>query len=896
MPNLADFNDQTRYNPRTAQANAQSQQVQHQQAVAENQAAGQVVERQAVQTPSPVLQQAQANTQGTYSLNTQTGQISGAQAGAMGKPGATGNPGFSNGVYDPNQAAKKAGDDAAGFYIRNNPGDVLGENKARQEAEKNFLETEAARLDVQGKQQQQEQGGEEENAAANAAGAVPQGDPGVNAAFAQLPEEAQFLAPFLQQFQQTMEGSMQGNQAMTQGLLQQNKQTYDQVFKEIAEMKAGYVNTSEAMQGLIEEVRDQNSTNLDVQKKAAEDRLAWDQQKMEREITKQKRRDRDSMVAQIALMGGFGQDAGIRAVMESDAVYDQKMGDLQIEFGVQRTELSAKFSALYNENQNNYLNKTEQNVKDLRAGLERIGMQSISSMEARGKAEQSIITKGWDTQVALRKELADKNLSVASKISDLIAEEKKRLADEKRQKRDDAWNFFKFSFDQSTDPALRQKAQSAMQEAGYDVSGIDLNALPVDIQAQQAGFAQQERMAGINFGYDVQLKQMDLLQKQQAATMYDPFQYTEPEKRSAMTSANVVTSKAGFTEADKAVHKDYVKRLLDSGDVDGANAYIVQLAEKQMNDGVRTTYNTQKTIMNSTTELLKDLKAIQKENPKKAEQIYKGIQKLDASDFNIYAKGLQNLRNKFGVDKDPELARIFARVENIAGVIINERYGAAVTDGELDRARQYIAMSGNTLGDMIIKLDEMNKTYAAENENLLSSYTGGVTDYGAPYQGEMPTDDDFGSMQNYGQSSGPVSFQDWQKSVGTGQEMKGSPYHNQGLDQYAIDIDGKKGDALPSPVSGTVTQVVKSNSGYGNYVVVTDDQGYEHLFGHLGEAQVQQGAKVQPGVSLGKIGNSGTVIAGPGGDGSHVHYRVTKDGKPFNPRTLKHIASHSHRS
>ena len=126
---------------------------------------------------------------------------------------------------------------------------------------------------------------------------------------------------------------------------------------------------------------------------------------------------------------------------------------------------------------------------------------------------------------------------------------------------------------------------------------------------------------------------------------------------------------------------------------------------------------------------------------------------------------------------------------------------------------------------------------------------------------------------------------DWQSSTGTGEEIAGSPHHT-GVDRYAVDIDGRIGDPLRSPTTGSVVKVVRGDKGLGNYVVVEDSEGYQWTLGHMDKVRVKIGDSIEAGIALGTIGNTGNVIPGEGGDGSHVHLRVTKNGQPVDSKPL----------
>ena len=112
----------------------------------------------------------------------------------------------------------------------------------------------------------------------------------------------------------------------------------------------------------------------------------------------------------------------------------------------------------------------------------------------------------------------------------------------------------------------------------------------------------------------------------------------------------------------------------------------------------------------------------------------------------------------------------------------------------------------------------------------------------------------------------------WIGSTGNGNVVGGSPW------TYGLDIDGKIGDPITSPVEGVVDRVVSnqngSTKGFGNNVTVRvkNPDGTESCiqFSHLDSTNVQVGQQIKAGDLLGAMGNTGFVIAGEGGDGSHV--------------------------
>lgn len=82
-------------------------------------------------------------------------------------------------------------------------------------------------------------------------------------------------------------------------------------------------------------------------------------------------------------------------------------------------------------------------------------------------------------------------------------------------------------------------------------------------------------------------------------------------------------------------------------------------------------------------------------------------------------------------------------------------------------------------------------------------------------------------------------------------------------------------------ISGKIVSVIDANyqsSPYGNSVVIEDADGNQFRLSHLDSLNVQPGQSVSATDLIGTLGNTGNVVAGPGGDGSHLDIRVKKSG------------------
>lgn len=93
-----------------------------------------------------------------------------------------------------------------------------------------------------------------------------------------------------------------------------------------------------------------------------------------------------------------------------------------------------------------------------------------------------------------------------------------------------------------------------------------------------------------------------------------------------------------------------------------------------------------------------------------------------------------------------------------------------------------------------------------------------------------------------------------------------------------IDIANKIGTNIPAFTSGVVKEVVtgkkQGERGFGNYVVIQDQEGNLHRYSHLTNSYVRVGQKVGAGNVLGSMGNTGSTYSTSGGTGSHLDYRI----------------------
>lgn len=109
---------------------------------------------------------------------------------------------------------------------------------------------------------------------------------------------------------------------------------------------------------------------------------------------------------------------------------------------------------------------------------------------------------------------------------------------------------------------------------------------------------------------------------------------------------------------------------------------------------------------------------------------------------------------------------------------------------------------------------------------------------------------------------------------------RSNPFTGEGAEWHAgLDFPAPVG----TPVQATADGVVESvgpTGGYGTAVIVRNGGDYTTIYGHLRDATVAVGARVQRGDIVGHVGSTGRST------GPHVHYEVRRGGRAVNPKRV----------
>ncbi len=108
---------------------------------------------------------------------------------------------------------------------------------------------------------------------------------------------------------------------------------------------------------------------------------------------------------------------------------------------------------------------------------------------------------------------------------------------------------------------------------------------------------------------------------------------------------------------------------------------------------------------------------------------------------------------------------------------------------------------------------------------------------------------------------------------------RADPFTGVQSNHTGLDLAIASGTPIKCAKSGRVATVGWTNV-YGNYVIVTHDNGYQTLYAHMSKTSVKTGQIVDQGTQLGLVGSTGYST------GPHLHFSVYKNGKLVDPQTL----------
>jgi murein DD-endopeptidase MepM/ murein hydrolase activator NlpD len=122
----------------------------------------------------------------------------------------------------------------------------------------------------------------------------------------------------------------------------------------------------------------------------------------------------------------------------------------------------------------------------------------------------------------------------------------------------------------------------------------------------------------------------------------------------------------------------------------------------------------------------------------------------------------------------------------------------------------------------------------------------------------------------------PISNKDLTR-VASGFGLRIHPYYKIVKFHAGMDFTAPMGTEVYVTGNGTVADVISSQRGLGNHIIINHGFGIISIYAHLDRPNVRKGQKVQRGDVIGFVGNTGMSLA------PHLHYEIKLNGQNVDP-------------
>lgn len=424
----------------------------------------------------------------------------------------------------------------------------------------------------------------------------------------------------------------------------------------IADVAAAQKTTLDAVQEAAKEMKESNEKSLEEQRATEELRMQWEEDRLVRDAKDKERKAIESKVAQLALAGGFGNDGGLREIEEVSVEYEKYIGDIRMEMGLQRRELSTRFTALKSEINNNYLLSTSNNLKEYTASLERLALQGLSGRQSIAEAENSALQSFINNTVNTRNQTASSLKSGTQEMIGLL-----------KEKRNEEFDREKVGYDR-LNRAIGAYGQNIPQTIVDQVKkmlpGVDVDAI---IQTPTLAQMKANRSGGGGGGGDY-------LTPEYYGPGAEQFSNVTPQQ--LREAVDRVTLSFGGTGSERNRKRgEYLGRIA-SGEPAASIMASLQSDFWVSQKGAEKTKHDERVAAQGSMEALQSFTD------------YYGTMEDDGP-LGFFDSKVQGVASWFGQSSE-EYNNLAGQVGNIRAKIIKDNYGAAVTPQELNIARSYI--------------------------------------------------------------------------------------------------------------------------------------------------------------------------------------------------------------
>ncbi len=217
-------------------------------------------------------------------------------------------------------------------------------------------------------------------------------------------------------------------------------------------------------------------------------------------------------------------------------------------------------------------------------------------------------------------------------------------------------------------------------------------------------------------------------------------------------------------------------------------------------------------------------------------------------------------------------------VEVDVQTLFDEMYTLTFTPSEETRTRTVTkTIPGDMPGEDIITTEEEEYTVSIMTVTLTAKPLEDIVNEKLTGNEEALT-----LYQTYGVTRGalqrfwsPMNL-DWSSRISCYYGYRVHPISGENQFHRGLDIAVPEGTELMAAMDGTV-MYARYDDSYGNYIVITDENGYSVRYAHMSSLSVSEGQIVTHGDLIGYSGNTG------GSTGPHLHLECTYGADYYNP-------------
>ena len=217
-------------------------------------------------------------------------------------------------------------------------------------------------------------------------------------------------------------------------------------------------------------------------------------------------------------------------------------------------------------------------------------------------------------------------------------------------------------------------------------------------------------------------------------------------------------------------------------------------------------------------------------------------------------------------------------VEADVQTLFDEMYSLTFTPSEETRTRIVTTtIPGDMPGEDIISTEEEEYTVSIMTVTLTVKPLEDIVN-----ENLAGNDEALNLYQTYGVTRGalqrfwsPLNL-DWGSRISCYYGYRVHPISGENQFHRGLDIAVPEGTELLSAMDGTV-MYARYDDSYGNYIVITDENGYSIRYAHMSSLSVSEGQTVTHGDLVGYSGNTG------GSTGPHLHLECTYGADYYNP-------------